>query len=415
MKKTVISLVAVAALASSAFAANSVSNAFANGKVSGNAYFRFATASNSGTAITDKANWPVNNKGVNKEKKTQYEALATLGINYSTASYYGLSFNAGFQGYAPVYQDEWNTARISGGANGTDSLMNIANLQFSNKLVTVTAGRQAVGLEWLTHYIQGATAVIHVPMTQIVLGWATQRSASSNETNRMKQFTDLGTSGAYVVEATVTPIKMLSVKAYYYDVNKIEGLYGVGATLHAGPASVTAKYAGTAENSKHTYMGENAQNIKVKKKMKNSSFMAIIANVSVPVNKITLGADGGYAMVGNKNVEAENDFGVAGDKTNPFDDGSDFYRPNAKTYWVNLSAAMNAISANVRYGSTDLGKYNGYKMGGEDEINAGISYAGIKNTTLGISYDNLNYGKGPAGYKPNLKNSTFKFDASYSF
>jgi len=416
MKKTVISLVAVAALASSAFAANSVSEAFANGKVSGNAYFRFASASNSGDQVTNKANWKVNNKGESKEVKTSTWSLATLGINYSTASVYGLSLNAGFMGYAPVYQDEWNSARKSGGASGTDSLMAVSNLQFSNKLVTVKAGRQAVGLEWLTHYIQGVTAVVNVPMTQIVLGWATQRSGSSNATNRMKQFASVygnGNGGAvYAVEATVTPMKLFNVKGYFYDaptktllVGENAGgkagfsAYGLNATVNAGPLSVTGKYAGTSEN------GENSKGVKAK----NGSFMALIAAVSVPVNKLTLGVDGGYAMAGKDNGSGS--LGSLGDSTNPFDDGSDFYNADAKSFWVNASVGVSAIAANLRYGSTSLPS-----SAGEDEINVGVSYAGIKNTTLGISYDNLNYKKGATGANnEGLKNNTFKFDASYSF
>ncbi len=161
MKKINIkSLITCGLLLSStmSFASDTISSAFKDGKASGSlALYGEHHDFKDGNANTGFGN-----------------GNATVG--FETGSLYGFSAKAEFKGNLDLGEVD-NGDRDSSFEN--NSLMTEAYIKYSMETIAVSAGRQAVDLEWMSDYHEAVVAAITaVPDTTVVLGYS-QRKAES--------------------------------------------------------------------------------------------------------------------------------------------------------------------------------------------------------------------------------------------
>ena len=130
MKKQLSIIASALVLTSSAVYADSknVDEAFKNGTVSGDISIHNQSWDN-GTGNKDSG-----------------FTAGTIGVNYSTDSVNGISANVGFRAGHKFGEKENDDYK---GDFEQNSVMNVANISFSNDVVSVTAGRQEIDLEWL--------------------------------------------------------------------------------------------------------------------------------------------------------------------------------------------------------------------------------------------------------------------------
>ncbi len=367
MKKTMISIVAVAALASSAFAASSLSSAFANGKVSGDFHARYVN----GSAKT----------GTNLDVKNNFGYMSgTAGLYYSSASYYGLSVNTGFRGnhlFSEVDGDGDGGAYSWNKSKNMQGLMITGNVEYARKGIKVVVGRQLSDFEWATKNIEAAQVTLGlVPKTTIKVGYVQRRMPKWGTGDYLTTFNDLGASGNGMYEASVkfSPMKLFNVKAYYdYQTDTFSG-YGVDANANVSMLHIKAMYAGTSED--HGKAGQFG-------KANNGSFYLLQASASVPIKgKYTLGAMLGYTGTGSGGAGT---FGTYGDRPDPFDDGTHFYAANSSQFYGKVDATFwSTLNVYALYGQN---KYDASSKGVTDnELNVGAGYTYAKHAHIDLMY-----------------------------
>ena len=109
-------------------------DAFKHGKVSGEIGAYTKGKNNSGTADTGYS-------------------LGSTSLNFETASIYGFKAAMGFM--ANTSFDEKKAGDYERSLNGNPvvkSIMNVANVSYSDDMFTVIAGKQAIDLEWISDY-----------------------------------------------------------------------------------------------------------------------------------------------------------------------------------------------------------------------------------------------------------------------
>jgi len=379
MKKTMISIVAVAALASSAFAANSLSSAFANGTISGDFHARYV----SGSAKT----------GSNLNTKNTFGYMSgTAGLYYSSASYYGLSVNTGFRGNHLFSEDDDNEAIVKKtGAQGPYSwnkdanmqaLMITANLEYARKGFKVVVGRQLSDFQWATKNVEAAQVTLAMlPKTTIKVGYVQRRMGKWGTGDYLTKFGDLGDSGngMYEASAKFSPMKQFNVKVYGdYQTDTFAG-YGINANADVSMLHLKAMYAGTSEDSKGEAAGEFGT-------PNNGSFYLLQASAEVPVKgKYTLGAMLGYTGTGNGGAGT---LGEYGDRPDPFDDGSHFYNPNSSQFYGKVDATFwSTLNVYALYGQNTYDDKDGGGTGVTDnELNVGAGYTYAKHAHIDVLY-----------------------------
>ena len=161
-----VSLIASGLILSStmAFGADTIDSAFKEGKVSGSLALYGQKVDGKGLLIDGQGDSGFGNGN------------ATVG--FETGSFYGLNAKAEFKGNLDLGEVE-DGDRENGAPFENNSLMTEAYIKYSMEGFALTAGRQAVDLEWLGDYHEAVVAAITaIPDTTVVLGY-TQRKAES--------------------------------------------------------------------------------------------------------------------------------------------------------------------------------------------------------------------------------------------
>ncbi len=344
-KKLTMSLVAIAALSSVAYAdATSLEDAFAKGKVSGE-IGGYITSANNGGATPDTA-----------------YSLGSVALNYETASLNGFKASLGFMASTKI------DSKNGGYGDGTPkSIMNIANVSYTSDAFTVIAGKQAIDLEWISDYHEAVVGVVSaIPNTTIILGHTERINTSAND-GALEEFHVSGTEkGVNVLDVTYEIDKTTKVGAYYMDAPDVFSAIGAKVEGEVSGLGVVAKYAKSSEDT-----------------IKDGSIMAL--DFKYKVGEIVL--NGGYIKAGkdtgNGNLDA------LGDNINLLDTGNQVYKTDAKTLYVGASTTVAEFELGGIYGTTSYDNAGASEDESELNLTASWECKFVKNLKVSVLYANI--------------------------
>jgi len=223
MKKIYMSMVAAAVLSTGAYAeSNSIKDAFANGKVSGDI-----------SIYTEN----VNASGANDDSGF---TNSSIGIQYVTDSFNGLKAALGVR-----TNHKFSEKENGNYSDGTDPevALNTANISYTTDMGSIIAGRQEIDLEWMGDYHEAVVAVVTaVPDTTIVLGH-TERFMATDPDEALSKMEDIGEDGANVLDIKYEGIANTVINPYFMDANDLFSAYGLKATTTVANIDLTAHYA----------------------------------------------------------------------------------------------------------------------------------------------------------------------------
>ena len=214
LAKLSLAAIAVVGLSTSSFAADTLADAFKNGKVKGDikAYYFME---DSGTYDAD---------------------IFTTGLqlNYVTDSFNGFKFGATFQSSASPFVDEDGKNKFAGDMWGSGAVLSEAYLAYTMDKTTVKVGRQYIssplvagsGSRLVKQSFEGAVLVnTNIPNTTIILGYVDKyqnRTSGTAAATRgdIAGFDQVGgdNDGAYTVVAINKSITGLTLTGAYADV-----------------------------------------------------------------------------------------------------------------------------------------------------------------------------------------------------
>lgn len=352
MKKfNAISLVACGVLLSSsmAFGSNTVDSAFKNGKASGS----FALYGEK------------HNKSNNTADSGFGNGNAT--VAYETDSLYGFTAKAEFKGNLGLGEVE-KYDRRDGAPFENNSLMTEAYVKYANDKFSLTAGRQAIDLEWIGDYNEAVVAAITaIPDTVVVLGYTDRQAESGFDTSA--DFKEITEKGAYVLDVKYTGLQSVEFNPYAYSAPDAVDFYGLKTKFTADMFGAIAHYA---ESNVDDVFG-------LANGLEDGSIGHIELNTTIKDFKAAIG----YIKTDKKGGVGAMD--AYGDNISPFDTGYSTYDPNAKTTYASIGYEVLGVELGALYGET---KYStDFK---ETELNLTASYPVTESLTAKILYGDVN-------------------------
>ncbi|MFA6739846.1 MAG: Opr family porin [Arcobacteraceae bacterium] len=359
-----ISLVACGLILSSSmmFAADTINSAFKDGKASGSL-----------ALYGEKHDYKdgVKDSGFGNGQAT---------VAFETASFYGFNAKAEFKGNLGLGEiEKYDRDGGTDSAFANNSLMTEAYLKYAMEGFSVTAGRQAIDLEWLADYNEAVVAAITViPDTTVVLGY-TQRKAESG-IDLSEDFHDInGNKGVYVLDVKYAGLESVEFNPYVYSAPDAVDFYGLKTTITTDYFGVIAHYA---ENSVDKNFG--AANGYEDGSIGHLELNTTVADISAAVGYIKTDKDGGAAIMT-----------IAGDNISPFDTGNRTYDPDARTIYGSLGYTVLDVELGALYGVTTYGT-NDSK---EKELNLTASYPITESLTAAILYGDVNEDSADVDFK----------------
>ncbi|MDK2082482.1 Opr family porin [Aliarcobacter butzleri] len=350
-----LSLITCGLVLSSSFAfANEVKtfdDAFKSGKASGSLGLY-------GQSIEkDKVTAP------DKKEFGYLNGYATIG--YETASLYGFSAKAEFRGNLDLGERE-NGDRKEQFQN--NSLMTEGYLKYANDAFFVSAGRQAIDLEWLSDYHEAVVAgITAVPDTTIVLGWTKRKAESTAELS--EDFWKINENkGAYVADIKYAGFTGVELNPYYYSAPDLADWYGLKTTFSTDYFGVVAHYAASNEDVQDVEDGSIA----------HVELNTEIDGFTAAVGYIKTDKDGGTGTMS-----------AAGDNISPFEDGNYNYGLDAKTVYGSLGYTIADVTFGALYGQTDYDYDTTVKNLKEKELNLSVGYAFTESLSTSVLYVNV--------------------------
>lgn len=340
-----ISLVTCGLLLSTSivFGADSVDSAFKEGSVSGSVTAYGIEHDGKGSAVDTSS------------------GFGTINLSYETASYNGLSAKAAFEaGHA------MNDATLV-----NDALMTEAYVKYANDMVSITAGRQAIDLEWMGDYHEAVVAAITaIPDTTIVLGYSNQFTAADED--EIGNFTQIGTDGAYVLDVKYSGFENIELNPYYYSVPNTADWYGLKAGYTSDMFGLVAQYAASSEE-----VGTDGS----------------IGHIEV--NTTLSGVSAAIGYIKTDDTAGIGSISAVGDNISPFDNGANTYSSDAKTTYGSLGYSISGVDLGVLYGETDFAA-----NGEEKELNLSAGYSFTDSLSLGLLFVNYDLeGSSASDYK----------------
>lgn len=355
-----LSLITCGLVLSSSFVfANEVKtfdDAFKSGKASGSLGLYGKHIDYSGTQP--------NYDGTKQIGKAGYlNGYGTLG--YETASLYGFSAKTEFRGNLDLGEIN-NDDRKSGIAPfENNALMTEGYLKYANDAFFVSAGRQAIDLEWLSDYHEAVVAgITAVPDTTIVLGWTKRKAESTAELS--EDFYKInGNKGAYVADIKYTGFTGIELNPYYYSAPDVADWYGLKTTFSTEYVGGIAHYVQGNTDKKVGTDDESIAHLELNTE---------IDGFTAAVGYITTDKDAGATIMT-----------VAGDNISPFEDGNHNYDIDAKTVYGSLGYTISDVTFGALYGQT---KYGTDRIK-ENELNLSASYAFTESLATSLLYVNV--------------------------
>lgn len=289
-------------------------------------------------------------------------------VGFETASFYGLSAKAEFKGNLELGEVEKGDYDANFANN---SLMTEAYIKYTAEGFAISAGRQAIDLEWLGDYNQSVVAAITaVPDTTVVLGFADKQAESGIDVS--EDFEDInGDKGAYVADVKYTGLKSVEFNPYAYSAPDVADWYGLKTTFKTDYFGGIAHYAVSSEDTQENGSIGHAE--------LNTEFVGISSAI-------------GY-------IKADKDVGAgsmtaAGDNINPFDSGNKVYSADAKTVYGSLGYTIVGVELGALYGVTTYDSAD-YK---EKELNLTAGYSITESLGTSILFANVDGDEGDSTY-----------------
>ncbi|MCT7593326.1 Opr family porin [Aliarcobacter butzleri] len=289
-------------------------------------------------------------------------------IGYETASLYGFSAKAEFKGNLDLGEIN-NDDRKSGIAPfENNALMTEAYLKYANDAFFVSAGRQAIDLEWLSDYHEAVVAgITAVPDTTIVLGWTKRKAESTAELS--EDFWKINENkGAYVADIKYAGFTGVELNPYYYSAPDLADWYGLKTTFSTDYFGVVAHYAASNEDVQDVEDGSIA----------HLELNTEIDGFTAAVGYIKTDKDGGTGTMA-----------AAGDNISPFEDGTQNYGLDAKTVYGSLGYTIADVTFGALYGQTDYDYDTTVKNLKEKELNLSVGYAFSESLSTSVLYVNV--------------------------
>ncbi len=286
-------------------------------------------------------------------------------IGYETASLYGFSAKAEFRGNLDLGERE-NGDRKEQFQN--NSLMTEGYLKYANDAFFVSAGRQAIDLEWLSDYHESVVAgITAVPDTTIVLGWTKRKAESTSELS--EDFWKINENkGAYVADIKYSGFTGVELNPYYYTAPDLADWYGLKTTFSTDYFGVVAHYAASNEDVQDVEDGSIA----------HVELNTEIDGFTAAVGYIKTDKDGGTGTMS-----------AAGDNISPFEDGNYNYGLDAKTVYGSLGYTIADVTFGALYGQTDYDYDTTVKNLKEKELNLSVGYAFTESLSTSVLYVNV--------------------------
>lgn len=349
-----ISLVACGLILSSsvAFGANNIDSAFKEGKVSGAlsayGYSQDSKDNNPDSAFTSGA----------------------ISLAFETAEVKGISAKAGFIGVHEFSEKNDDDADIA-----SKSLMTEAYVKYANDLFSLTAGRQAVDLEWMGDFHEAVVAgITAVPDTTIVLGYTDKMAVAGVDEvspNFSGDFSGDGIkdNGAYVADIKYTGLKSVEFNPYAYSAPDLANWYGLKTTFTADMFGAVAHYA---KSSVDETFGLN--NGVEDGSIGHLELNTTISDFTAAAGYIKTDKDGGFSTMT-----------ALGDNISPFEDGNHVYGTDAKTVYGSLGYTLSGVELGALYGETTFFA-NKFK---EKELNLTAGYSFTEALAASILYGDV--------------------------
>ena len=334
-----------------AFAANTVDSAFKEGKASGS------------LALYGEKH-DLKDGGIDSGFGNGNATVA-----FETASLYGFTAKAEFKGnlkLGEVENDDYDNAPFE-----NHSLMTEAYVKYTHDAFFVSAGRQAIDLEWLGDYNESVVVgVTAIPDTVVVLGYTDRQAESGIDTS--EDFEEITKKGAYVADVKYTGLKGVEFNPYAYSAPDVADFYGLKTTFTADYFGAIAHYAVSSEETQADgSVGHLELNTTVK------DFTAAV----------------GY-------IKTDKDVGAGsmiayGDNISPFDTGNRTYDPDARTVYGSLGYTIADIELGALYGETTYGTDDAK----EKELNLTAAYPITESLTTSILYGDVDEDSADADFK----------------
>ncbi len=293
-----------------------------------------------------------------------------LNVGFETAPLYGISVGVSGWGSAKTsekHDDDYKSTIED------SSVLSQAYIKIEHEgMGKVVIGRQAVDFNWLTDYIDGATAEISAVENLVVsLAWARKYSVVDID-EISEDFSKLnGNKGIYMLDVKYTPIEALELNPYLYYGDDLLSAYGLKTTLKLEPMDDVK-----TETVLH-YVAINSDVVDVK----DGAFTQIEQGVEFLGANVALG----YIKVDKDGMAGLGEFG---DQL-PFEEGNHVMDADAKTPYVRAEYEIEGIKLGAIYGETkylDAALTSKIK---EKELNLSIGYEWIKNLETSLMYVNV--------------------------
>ena len=325
-----------------AFAANTVDSAFKEGKASGS------------LALYGEKH-DLKDGGIDSGFGNGNATVA-----FETASLYGFTAKAEFKGnlkLGEVENDDYDNAPFE-----NHSLMTEAYVKYTGEGFALSAGRQAIDLEWLGDYNESVVAAITaVPDTTIVLGFANRQAESGIDLSEdFHEFN--GNKGAYVVDVKYAGLDSLEFNPYAYSAPDVADWYGLKTTITTDYFGAIAHYAVSNEETQDD---------------------GSIGHLELNTELVGVSAALGY-------IKTDKDVGAGlmptyGDNISPFEDGNQVYEADARTVYGSLGYTIADLELGVLYGQTTYGAADDK----EKELNLTASYPITESLAASILYGDV--------------------------
>lgn len=364
MKK---SLILISLIISSVFSqSNSLKEAFANGKTSGD-----VTIFNENRHINDG------------EKTTYYNntswIVGSLGLNYETDFYKNFKVVAGFRGAAPFYEDDKNFKTFHGTGDSTERIYENDRFLLSNLYLEYNAydtnikiGRQEMVTDWVGKINDGVRIVNNsISNLEIDALWTLKKGrAYFKEMWGFKKLNE--DKGLFRLGATYKFDNGLSARIY--------GLYSQDLF-----SAIGGKLSYDANINDNFMLGGSihyAQSDERKDKPDGKVFEGI-AYAKYQDSKFSLG----YVNTGKKSGWGS--MGLGGDQIVPFEEGDVMYERDVNTYYAMLSTMIEKLSVSALYGTTQYKTASANQKLRQNEFSTWINYPLTSNLKAFVIYDQV--------------------------
>lgn len=313
-----------------------------------------------------------------------------LNIGFETAPFHGVSL--GVSGWGSVKTSEKNDDDYKSTIEDS-SVLSQAYIKIEHEgMGKVVLGRQEVDFNWLTDYIDGATAEISAVENLVLsLAWA-RKYAVIDIDEISEEFGKLNENkGIYMVDAKYTPIEMLELNPYLYYGDNLLSAYGLKATLTLAPSDEVK----TTTVAHYVTIDSDVVDTK------DGSFAQIEQGIEF------LGAN---VAVGYINVDKEGMAGLGefGDQL-PLEEGNHALDADARTPYVSAAYDIQDVKLAAIYGQT---KYQDTTLGTtvkEKELNLSASYEIVKNLEASVLYVNVDNDNNDESYNAIKAHIAYQF------